>query len=246
LTSVIALFLILFLVCLSQTFLQLARELVVAELTHRLQIKLEKLALLTHLPFADGACKMVDMPGFVEGMEHVARDDGVTGEADVAEQLMVVDLAVGQALLLVVARTEERLLTLGTHKVLHMPCLAQGVHDTLLDGTPAGAADRDAHLIVASQAVQLPIHLSSIRVQLNTAGVTVEVVGVEGLALVLDVALLDDGVTLVAHVLAHAPRLLLGVTLTAQRPSLIFHEAGVSKGPYTQLTSEAVRMPAVV
>ena len=43
----------------------------------------------------------------------------VADKADVAKQLVVVVLAVGQALLLVMARAKEGLLTLGAHKVLH-------------------------------------------------------------------------------------------------------------------------------
>ena len=62
----------------------------------------------------------------------VAWDDTIAGEADVSKQLVVVDLAVGQPLLLVVARSEKRFLTLGAHEMLHMPRLAQRVHHALL------------------------------------------------------------------------------------------------------------------
>lgn len=48
-----------------------------------------------------------------------------------------------------------------------MPGLAERVHDPVLDGSPARAADRDAHLVVAAQAEQLPVLLARVRVQLN-------------------------------------------------------------------------------
>ena len=44
--------------------------------------------------------------------------------AEVSKELVVVGLAVSQSLALVVPIAQERLLTLGTHKVLHMPVLA--------------------------------------------------------------------------------------------------------------------------
>lgn len=112
---------------------------------------------------------MVDVPGFVECMEHITRDDAVTCEADVAEQLMVVYLTVCQSFLLVVPGSKKWLLTFGTHKVLHVPGLAQGVHHTLLYGASAGATNRYAHLVMTTEAVELSIHLPGIGIQLNTA-----------------------------------------------------------------------------
>ena len=50
--------------------------------------------------------------------------DLVADVAEVAEELVVVCLAVGQALALVVAVAEERLLALGAHEVFHAPVLA--------------------------------------------------------------------------------------------------------------------------
>ena len=68
---------------------------------------------------------------------------------------MVVRLAVGQALPLVVPVTQERLLALGTDEVLYVPVLAERGDHPLLDRAAAGATDRDPHLVVAAQAVQL-------------------------------------------------------------------------------------------
>lgn len=67
---------------------------------------------------------------------------------------MVMRLAVGQAALLVMAVSKERFLTLGAYKVLHVPVLAQRSDYSLLDRTTTGTANRNAHLVVASQAIQ--------------------------------------------------------------------------------------------
>ena len=50
--------------------------------------------------------------------------DLVADVAEVAEELVVVRLAVGEPLPLVVLVPQERLLALGAHKVLHVPMLA--------------------------------------------------------------------------------------------------------------------------
>ena len=98
---------------------------------------------------------MVDAPGLVQRGEHVALDDLVAHVAEVSEQLVVVGLAVGEPLALVVLVAEERLLALGAHEVLHVPVLPEGGHHALLDRTAARAANGDAHLVVAAEAVQL-------------------------------------------------------------------------------------------
>lgn len=55
----------------------------------------------------------------------------------------------------------------GTH--LHVPLLAHGVHHAPLDGPAAGATDGDPHLVVARQAVQLPLQLPGVGGQLLPA-----------------------------------------------------------------------------
>ena len=70
----------------------------------------------------DGVCWT--LPGFVESREDVALDDLVADVAEVAEQLVVVGLAVGQALALVVAVAQEGFLALGADEVLDVPVLA--------------------------------------------------------------------------------------------------------------------------
>jgi hypothetical protein len=49
----------------------------------------------------------------------ITSDDLITHKAQVSKQLVVMCLTVSQALLLVVAVTQEWLLTLGAHKMLH-------------------------------------------------------------------------------------------------------------------------------
>lgn len=46
-----------------------------------------------------------------------------------------------------------------------MPLLAHGIHDTPLDGSPAGATDGYSHLVVAGQTVELSLQLSGIGCQ---------------------------------------------------------------------------------
>ena len=48
----------------------------------------------------------------------IASDNLVTDEAQIAKQLVIVSLAIGQSFLFVMAVTQERLLAFGTHKVL--------------------------------------------------------------------------------------------------------------------------------
>jgi len=85
------------------------------------EVDLVELCLDCHFLVARGAGKVVDTPGLVEGGEDVALDDLVADVAQVAKQLVVVGLAVGQTLPLVVTVPQKRFLALGTNKVLHMP-----------------------------------------------------------------------------------------------------------------------------
>ena len=79
------------------------------------------------------------------------------------------ELTVRQSLLLVVPRAEERLLTLCAHKVLDVPGLAERVHDAFPVDRPAtSTTDRDPHLVMAAQAVQLLVQLPGVRLQLNS------------------------------------------------------------------------------
>ena len=50
-----------------------------------------------------------------------------------------------------------------------MPGFAKGVHNSLLDGPTARTADGDPHFVMATQAVQLTILLTRLRIKLNSA-----------------------------------------------------------------------------
>ena len=165
---------------------------VVTFLTDRLQVHLVELALHRHLLVAGGAGEVVDAPGLVEGGEDVALNDLVTDVAQVAEELVVVSLTVGQTLPLVVSVPKERFLALGADKVLDTPVLAQGGDDPALYGPPAGSTDGDSHLVVTPQAVELVELLGGVARpgpdlpggagQLHAAALAVEVVGTVVLA----------------------------------------------------------------
>lgn len=92
--------------------------------------------LLTHLLVAHGAGEMVDAPGLVESLHCIATDHLIADEAQEAKELLEVMFAVRLTLLLEVPRSQERLFTARAHKVVHVPGLAQGVHNPFLDRTP--------------------------------------------------------------------------------------------------------------
>ena len=110
---------------------------VVTFLTDRLQVHLIELALHRHLLVAGGAGEVVDAPGLVEGREDVGLDDLVAAVAEVAKQLVVVSLTVGQTFPLVVPVTKERFLTLGADKVFHTVGFPQGRHHPTFYWSPA-------------------------------------------------------------------------------------------------------------
>ena len=213
---------------------------------------------------------MLGLPGLVESREHVPGDDGVAHVAEVPEQLVVVGLAVGQALALVVPVAKEGLLALGADKVLDTPVLAQGRHHPALDGPPAGATDGDAHPVVTSEAVELVellrgvarprLDLPGTGGQLLPASGAVKVIGAVVLAPEPQGLTLDGGVALLTHVLAHPSRFdlqsemnnvtcnsscfsHLGIALVAQRPALVLDEAEVGQLLVAHLAAEALRVP---
>lgn len=163
---------------------------------------------MVHLSVAHRTGKVMDTPRLIQGREHVARNHLVAHKAQVAEQLMVVRLTIGQPAFLVVTMAQERFLALGAHEMLDVPVLAQRRHNALLDGPSTGATNRDAHLIVTPQAVQFVQVVGRIagttfdfarrRVQFNAACGAIEVVAVihfapESQRLVIDQATARDG-----------------------------------------------------
>lgn len=103
---------------------QLPGVFVVALLTHRLEVDLVELGLDGHLLVARRTREVVHAPGLIQSGEHVARNDLVANVAQVAEELVVVGLAVGQSFALVMAVAVERFLAFGAHEMLRMPVFA--------------------------------------------------------------------------------------------------------------------------
>jgi hypothetical protein len=66
----------------------------------------------------------------------ISRNDTIARETDVSKQLMIVDLAVSQSLLLIMAGAKKRFLTFGADKMLYMPSFAEGMDNSLLYGPP--------------------------------------------------------------------------------------------------------------
>jgi len=232
---------------------QFPRVPVVTLLAHGLQINFVELALDGHLLVAGGAGEVVDAPGLVEGGEDVALDDLVTDIAEIAEELVVVSLAVGEALPLVVAVAQEGFLALGTDEVLDAPVLAQRGDHSALDGPPAGSADGDAHLVVAPETVELVEllggvarpgpHLPSGAGQLDAAALAVEVIGTVVLAPEPQRLPFYGKFTYLAHVLPHTRGFHLGVTLVTESPALVLDEPEVGELLVAHLAGEALRVP---
>lgn len=196
----------------------------------------------------------MDAPGLVQRGKHIAGNDLIAHKAEIAKQLVIVSLAVGQTTLFVVPMAEEGLLALGADKMLDVPVLAQRSDYSLLNRATTRATNWDAHAVVALEAVQLvhvvgrksgaTLHLAGRIVQLNAAAGAVEVVAVVHFAAEPERSIVNDAMALVAHVLANADRLHVGVALVAQCPILVTNKARVGQLLVAPLAAEAVRMPA--
>jgi len=68
---------------------------------------------------------------------------------------MVVGFTIGKTLPFIVPISQEGLLAFRTDKMLHMPVLSKSGNNSFLYWPPASSTDRDAHLVMAAQAVQL-------------------------------------------------------------------------------------------
>jgi len=240
----------------AQTPTELPGKLVVTFLANRLQIDLIKLGLLIHLLVTNGASKVVHTPSFVESGEYVALNDLVAHKTQVAEQLVVMSLTIGKAFLLVMAMSQKRLLTLGADKVLNMPMFPEGSYNSLLDRSTTSSTDRDAHLVMAAQAVELvhvigceartALDFTGVRVEFNTTRSTVEVVRVVDLASETQRLLIDHAMALVAGVAAHARSPRPRPAVVTQRLTLVSDEAQVCQLLAALLAAEAPRVPVGV
>lgn len=136
-----------------QSLLQLQGKLLIALLAHRLHIELHKLVFQCELGVAGGTGEAVDAPSLVQSRHDIAFNHTVAVVADISKKLVVVSLAVRQTFPLIMAMTQERLLTLGTHKMFNMPLLAHGVDHAAFDRPSACSTDWHTHFIVAWKAV---------------------------------------------------------------------------------------------
>jgi len=124
------------------------RKLLVTPFAHGLHVEFVEFRFLIHFLVTQRARETVDAPAFVQSLEHITGDHMTTLEAHVAEQLMKVRFTVGKTLAFKVTRAQERLLTFGADKVLHMPMFAQRRHHALLDRPTTRTTYRYAHLVV--------------------------------------------------------------------------------------------------
>lgn len=166
--------------------------------------------------------------------------------AHIAKELVIMSLAVSQPLPLIMPMTEERLLTLGTHKMLHMPLLAHGIDNTPFDGSPTSATDWYTHLVVAWQTEELSLQFPGFSCQFLATVVAVEVVWVIGVILKDQRLLFNDGMALLADVFAQATSFLAVMARATQVPASIFDKPHVCEHSLANVTAEAVRVPTIV
>jgi hypothetical protein len=127
-----------------------------------------------------------------------------------------------------------------------MPVFAQSGDDPFLDRPSACPADWDAHFVVASETVQLSLHLSCFRVQFDAAVFAVVVIGMVDFPLELDVTFLYYSVALVTDVFPKSCCFLLCIALAAQSSSSISEETNVGEFDTAEFASEALGVPTVV
>lgn len=130
--------------------------------------------------------------------------------------------------------------------MLDVPVLAKSSNHSLLNWPSASAADGDAHLVVAAEAVQVAFDLACLSGQLHTTSSAIEMVRVIRLTAELEWHVINDAVALVADVFATCCSLLLCIALMAQSPPSILDEALVGKWDSADLATETLWVPVVV
>lgn len=144
------------------------------------------------------------------------------------------------------AMSKKGFLTLGAHKMLHMPLLAHGVHHAPFNGPSASATDGDPHFIMAWQAVQLPFQLPCIGSQFLPAVGTVEMVWMVGVVLEYQRLLVDDSMAFLADIFPKASRFLTIMTGATQVSPSILDKPDIRQNFLAEVTAEALWMPAVI
>lgn len=184
----------------------------------------------------------------------IAADDLIANEAQVAEELMIVSLAVSESTFFVVPMAQKGLLAFGTHEMLNVPMLAEGGDDALLNWPTTSAADWNSHSIVTAQAVKLvhvvrgeagsALDLARRWIQLDAAAGAVEVITVEDFSAEAQWRTIDESMALLAWIFPDLRGFDAGIAAMAQGAIIVPYEARVGQLLGAQLTTEALRMPA--
>jgi len=118
---------------------------------------------------ASNASEMLNTPALVKSIYHISHNSFIAFKAYITKQLIIMSLTVSQSLPFVITMTIKWLFTLGTHKVLNMPRLSKGMYNTIFNRPPASTTNWCTHFIMASQAIQLCVSLTTQMVQLFIA-----------------------------------------------------------------------------
>lgn len=237
----------------SQPASQLSGELLIAALAGWTLVILIELAANAQLAVAHGARKVMHAPGLVQRSEHITSNDLVANIAEVAKQLMVMYFTVRQSLLLVMTVPMERFLTLGAHEMLHMPMLSKCCDNSLLNRTTTGTTYRNAHLVMATQAVQI-VHIigsiswamfdfASSMIKFHPTGGTSKVVTMIHFSTEAQWLSIDHSMALEADVVLQTISLSPGVTRMAQCTPLVPHKTSISQLSIARLAVEAFGVP---
>lgn len=159
-----------------QSFLEFGRKLLETSLATWLEVNVIKFGLLIHFRVAKSTCKVINTPGFVQGSEDVSRDNLIADKTKVSKQLMIVSFAIGLAFFLVMAMSQERLLTLRANKVLDMPVFAQCCHDTFFNWFVTGTANGNTHLVMTTKAVKFSLQFSCFGIKFYSTSIAVEMI----------------------------------------------------------------------
>lgn len=241
---------------LAQPTPELGRKLVVALLAHRLQIQLVELCLLIHLLVADRAGEMMHAPSLVQRGENITTNYLVADKAQISKQLMIMSFTVGQALLLIMAMSQERFLAFSANKVLYMPMFAESSDNTFLNRSTASSTNGNAHLVMTTQAIEFihfvgsqaftTLDFPGVRRQFHLTGGAVKVIWVIHLTSEPQRFVVNNSMALVADVLASSSGPGQSATVVAERLSLMTNEAEVGQLLAALLATEALGVPVGV
>lgn len=154
--------------------------------------------------------------------------------------------AVSQPLPFIMAVSQEWLFTFGADKVLHMPLFSHGINHTPFNRPPAGSTNRDTHLVMARQTVQLSFQLSGIGCKFFPTVGTVKVIRMVWVIFKDKSRLVNNRMALLANIFAQTPGFLSVVTRTAEMPASIFHKSYIGQHLIAQIAAETLWMPAIV